>query len=397
MKFLKSIYRKKRKNESWVKYVSYLLHLWLGLLSAVVVMILCLTGCLYAFKNQVTDFTNREIAYVKNASGKQVSVSSVQKQFAKEGKELTSVVIPRNPQRSFVISYKEGNVDKTCYYDQYAKRILGVPNIGANRFFEIVLDLHRNLMMANFGRQVVGASVLTFCFLLLSGLILWLPKKLKYVKQGLTIKIKSKFARLNHDIHNVMGFYTFLLLFFIAVTGLYVTYPWMKNTLIVALGGASIAEATAIDNKEANSAFDDLMADMMQKQNEKKATPAKTVPLDQIINLSNKELSYNATTSVALPNKDNPRFVVIKTNTENMLGMMLPDEVTFDQAGQLKSKNIFAQLPLNKQFTALAKPLHTGEIMGLASIIIYFIVCLIGFLLPVTGFFIWWHRYAKMK
>lgn len=251
--------------------------------------------------------------------------------------------------------------------------------------------------MANFGRQVVGASVLIFCFLLLSGLILWLPKKLKYVKQGLTIKIKSKFARLNHDIHNVMGFYTFLLLFFIAVTGLYVTYPWMKNTLIVALGGASIAEATAIDNKEANSAFDDLMADMMQKQNEKKATPAKTVPLDQIINLSNKELSYNATTSVALPNKDNPRFVVIKTNTENLLGMMLPDEVTFDQAGQLKSKNIFAQLPLNKQFTALAKPLHTGEIMGLASIIIYFIVCLIGFLLPVTGFFIWWHRYAKMK
>jgi len=164
MKFLKSIYRKKRKNESWVKYVSYLLHLWLGLLSAVVVMILCLTGCLYAFKNQVTDFTNREIAYVKNASGKQVSVSSVQKQFAKEGKELTSVVIPRNPQRSFVISYKEGNVDKTCYYDQYAKRILGVPNTGANRFFEIVLDLHRNLMMANFGRQVVGASVLIFCF-----------------------------------------------------------------------------------------------------------------------------------------------------------------------------------------------------------------------------------------
>lgn len=397
MKFLKSLYRKRRKKESRVKYISYLLHLWLGLISALMVMVMCITGCLYAFKNQVTDFANRDIALVKDAVGKPKSLSAIQDQLSQEGKQMTSVVIPKNPQRSFVISFKEHNIDKTIYYDQYAAKALGVPNTGSTRFFEVVLDLHRNLMLGNVGRQIVGASVLMFCFLLFTGFILWLPKKIKYLKQALTLKLKAKFARLNYDLHNVLGFYTFLLLFFIAVTGLYVTYPWVKNALIVSLGGSSIAEATAIDNKESDNAFDDLMSDMMQKQSEKKSVQETMIGLDQIFSKSNQALPYSAVTSITLPNAENPRFVVLKTNTENMLGMMLPDEITFDKSGNLKSKSIFAALPLNKQFTALAKPLHTGEIMGLTSIIIYFIVCLIGFFLPITGFLIWWHRYSKIK
>ena len=72
-------------------------------------------------------------------------------------------------------------------------------------------------------------------------------------------------------------------------------------------------------------------------------------------------------------------------------------EVTFDKNGELKTKDLFLDKPLNEQFTALVKPLHTGEIMGLPSIILYFIVCLIGCSLPVTGIVIWWHRLQKQK
>jgi hypothetical protein len=54
--------------------------------------------------------------------------------------------------------------------------------------------------------------------------------------------------------------------------------------------------------------------------------------------------------------------------------MMLPDELTFDKEGKLKTINLFSDLPLDKQFTTLAKPLHTGEIMGLKSVVLYFTV-----------------------
>ncbi|MEJ5051342.1 PepSY-associated TM helix domain-containing protein [Chryseobacterium culicis] len=393
----KSLYRKRRKNESVTKYLMWIIHLWLGLLSSVIVFVMCLTGCLYAFKNQITDFSNRDKIYISQGSGKVMNPDLIRAELLKQNKELTSMIISDDKGKSFVIGYRENNLDKSTYYNQYTGKVLGQANVGSVQFFETVLDLHRNLMMGNVGRQIVGASVLVFCILLISGLILWLPKKLKFLKQGLTVMFKAKFQRVNYDLHNTLGFYTFLMLFFIAVTGLYVTYPWVKNALIVSLGGSSIHNIS----KEKNSgddAFGGLLEDMLQKQDEKKnLKEAASASVGEILKLADHHLPYHAVTSIELPNKENPRYVVIKTNTQNFLGMMLPDEVTFDKTGVFKTKELFSDKPLNKQFTALAKPLHTGEIMGLPSIIFYFIVSLIGCSLPITGFMIWWHRFRKIK
>ncbi|WP_184874032.1 PepSY-associated TM helix domain-containing protein [Chryseobacterium sp. G0240] len=395
--FFKSLYRKRRKNESITKYWMWLIHLWLGLLSSLIVFVMCLTGCLYAFKNQIIDFSNRDKVYINAGSGGMKTPDQIQAGLLKQNKELTSLLIPDNKGRSYVVGYRENNLDKSTYYNQYTGEILGQADVGANRFFEIVLDLHRNLMMGNAGRQVVGASVLMFCVLLISGFILWLPKKLKFLKQGLTVMFKAKFQRVNYDLHNTLGFYTFLMLFFIAVTGLYVTYPWVKNALIVGLGGSSIDQVSK-EKEAGDDAFGGLLEDMLQKQDEKKnLKDAASASINNILQLADKHLPYVGVTSIELPNKDNPRYVVIKTNRQNLLGMMLPDEVTFDKTGIFKTKELFSDKPLNKQFTSLAKPLHTGEIMGLPSIILYFIVSLIGCSLPVTGFLIWWHRFRKMK
>ncbi|WP_353147067.1 PepSY-associated TM helix domain-containing protein [Chryseobacterium sp.] len=395
--FFKSLYRKRRKNESITKYWMWLIHLWLGLLSSLIVFVMCLTGCLYAFKNQIIDFSNRDKVYINAGSGRMKTPDQIQAGLLKQNKELTSLLIPDDKGRSYVVGYRENNLDKSTYYNQYTGEILGQADVGANRFFEIVLDLHRNLMMGNAGRQVVGASVLMFCVLMISGFILWLPKKLKFLKQGLTVMFKAKFQRVNYDLHNTLGFYTFLMLFFIAVTGLYVTYPWVKNALIVGLGGSSIDQVSK-EKEAGDDAFGGLLEDMLQKQDEKKKLKdAASASINNILQLADKHLPYVGVTSIELPNKDNPRYVVIKTNRQNLLGMMLPDEVTFDKTGIFKTKELFSDKPLNKQFTSLAKPLHTGEIMGLPSIILYFIVSLIGCSLPVTGFLIWWHRFRKMK
>lgn len=375
----------------------WIIHLWLGLLSSSIVFIMCLTGCLYAFKNQITDFSNRDKVYISPGSEKAMNLDLIQVELLKHSKELTSLMIPDDKGKSYVVGYRENNLDKSTYYNQYTGEVLGQPNVDSGRFFEVVLDLHRNLMMGNVGRQIVGASVLMFCILLISGFILWLPKKLKFLKQGLTVMFKAKFQRVNYDLHNTLGFYTFLMLFFIAVTGLYVTYPWVKNTLIISLGGSSIDNISK-EKDSGDDAFGGLLEDMLQKQDEKKnLKDATSASVDNILKLADRHLPYNAVTSIELPNKENPRYVVIKTNRENFLGMMFPDEVTFDKTGVFKTKELFSDKPLNKQFTSLAKPLHTGEIMGLPSIILYFIVSLIGCSLPVTGFMIWWHRFRKMK
>lgn len=375
----------------------WIIHLWLGLLSSIIVFVMCLSGCLYSFKNQITDFSNRDKVYINSASKQVKTPDQIQAELLQQNKVVTSLLIPDDAGRSYVIGYKENNVDQSTYYNQYTGQVLGQADVRSGKFFDVVLDIHRNLMMGNAGRQILGAGVLMFCVLLISGLILWLPKKLKFLKQGLTVMLKAKFQRVNYDLHNTLGFYTFILLFFIAVTGLYVTYPWVKNGLIITLGGLSIDNISKVTDN-GDDAFGGLLEDMLEKQDEKKnLKDSESASIDKILKLADQHLPYRAVTSIELPNKDNPRYVVIKTNTQNFLGMMLPDEVTFDKTGIFKTKELFSDKPLNKQFTSLAKPLHTGEIMGLPSVILYFMVSLIGCSLPITGFLIWWHRFRKMK
>lgn len=387
----KILLRKRKKNESAFKHLMGLLHLWLGLLSSIVIFVLCLSGSIYAFKNQIIDLYNYDKIFVSASDQTKMKPDEVATIFNKEGKQVTALAMPVG-NRSWMVSYNEGLANSSTFINPYTGQKLGSADAGLNSFFEVILDLHRNLMLGNVGRQIGGISVLMFLVLLSSGFVLWLPKKLKYLKQGLTIKLKSKFFRLNHDLHNVLGFYAIPLLFFIAVTGIYVTYPWVKNAVIISLGGQSIQNTLANENDDT---FANLMGDMMDRQQEKKEETVKTISLNDILKTANQHLNYEGNTIIELPNEENPRYTVRKVNAQHRYSLQLPDEITFDKAGTFKTKEIFLDKPLDKQFTSLAKPLHTGEIMGLPSIILYFIVTMIGCMLPVTGFIIWWHRVSK--
>lgn len=393
----KVLLRKRRKKESLFKYIMGLIHLWFGLLSALVIILVCLSGCIYGFKNQITDLLNSDIVFVEKKLEPRKTPQELQKMLLTEEKILSSIVIPVDKDRSYVIAYTKNNTDFTSYFNPYSGVDLGMPAVSTNRFFEIILDLHRNLLMGNVGRQINGAGILMFCVLIFSGFILWIPKKLKHLKQALTVKFSGKFHRINYDLHNTLGFYGAILLLFMAATGLYITYPWVKNAMIVSLGGESISNIAESSSTE-NDAFGDIFKDMLNRQKEKtNLKDEKEVSLQEILTSADKILPYNAVTTLELPTKDNPRFVVTKINTDNWLGAMLPDQITFDKTGNFKSKELFSDKPLNKQFTSLAKPLHTGEILGLKSIILYFIVCFIGFSLPITGFIFWFNRFKKSK
>lgn len=396
MGILKSLVRKRRKKESAFKYAMGLLHLWLGLLSSVVIFVCCLTGSLYAFKNQITDAYNRGQIYVETAQNP-LPLDSIQARLSAKNLKLTSVTIPDVPNKSYVVSFTDlqTNATKTQYLNPYSGVLLGPGKPGPEAFFAFVLDIHRTVLLGETGKQIVGAAVLIFVFMMFSGFVLWLPRKLKDLKKALSVKVSGKWFRLNYDLHRTLGFYSLLLLFFMAVTGLYVTYPWVKNGLVVSLGGAPVLTSGPDAQADAalSSAFSDLLKDMVNKQDELVSLKdVRPISLDSIHGLATDKLAYKATTSILLPDEKDPRYRIRKINTQNWLGAQLPDEISFDKTGVLKSVDLFAQKPLNKQFTELAKPLHTGEIMGLPSVILYFIVSLIGCSLPVTGFIIWWKR-----
>jgi uncharacterized iron-regulated membrane protein len=58
-------------------------------------------------------------------------------------------------------------------------------------------------------------------------------------------------------------------------------------------------------------------------------------------------------------------------------------------------REIFSEKPFNVQIASLIKPIHTGEIFGTFSKIIYFLACLIATSLPITGTLIWLNKMKK--
>ncbi|MGY6649590.1 PepSY-associated TM helix domain-containing protein [Wenyingzhuangia sp. IMCC45574] len=399
MRITKSLLRKKRRKETWFKYITSLLHLWLGLLSSVVVFTVCITGSIYTFKNQIIDAINYKKVYVKPLDKHPLSLDSIQAIFKEKNLAILQITIPNAPNKSIQASYKN-NTDNSIgsyYINPYSGEILGNRDSNAESFFSTVLSLHKSLLLSSIGKQIVGVAILIFVLLLISGLVLWLPKKLKWkqLKKGLLIKWNARFYRLNYDLHNTLGFYFILILFLISVTGLYVSYPWVKSGLIVAMGGNPILTADA--GKEANTEiandFKALLKEMLEKENEKTSFQnMEPVSLENIYQLANKKLPYKAITTISLPTDEETRFVIKKLNRENWLKALLPDKISFDKAGEFKKIELFKDKPLNKQFVAISLPLHTGEILGLPSLIFYFLACLVGTSLPITGFIIWWRK-----
>src|SRR5690606_17832956 len=90
-------------------------------------------------------------------------------------------------------------------------------------FFRFILDGHFYLWLPHeIGQPVVASATLIFLAMLITGLILWLPKNRKAAKQRFWFKWKEgmKWKRKNYDMHNIIGFYTSAIGIIFVVTGL---------------------------------------------------------------------------------------------------------------------------------------------------------------------------------
>lgn len=377
-------------------------HLWLGLLSTLVVFIVCLTGSIYSFRGLVNDFNNRHLlnaSVPKNSS--RLHIEEIESIFDDRNTTIRSIVIPESKKKNLVISYtdKDSQSGGTGYFNPYTgEEIIGTYNSSAEPFFQTILGLHRNLLLGQTGKQIVGASVLVFVFLLISGMVLWWPKSWKWrtLKTSLLVKWKTSSYQLFYGMHKVFGLYAFLLLLFISITGLYITYPWMKNAVLVTLGGESILTKETVEEDGVSDSFASLLAEMLQKEEEKADTTHTAVmPLAAVKSLANQYLPYSATTTIVMPDASNPRYKIRKINTHNFIGAEVIDEVEFDRKGEMRSLEIFKEKPLHRQFMDISLALHTGEIIGLPGLMLFSLIALLGCSLPITGFILWWKKAGR--
>ncbi|MGG5578009.1 PepSY-associated TM helix domain-containing protein [Myroides sp. C15-4] len=362
------------------------LHLWLGIASSLVLFVVCLTGTIYTFKTEIQEGLDPgRYQLTTKGEGQVLAVSTlVQQVEATTGGKVQRVTLANQASKPYVFSVstgEEGKRPEAVHVNPYTGEILGSGKGPADEFFMTVFKLHRWLLLDSaIGRPIVGISTIIFCFLSISGLILWFPKKIKgwkSIKPGFKIKFNANWKRINHDLHNTLGFYTLILVLIMSLTGLCWSFEWYRNGLSSVLGAKVFGGRNEVKPESI----------VQDKQ---------TISLQEALDIANKEMEYEyRTLSASLPKDEKGTFEVNKNELARW-NETVNDRVFIDQySGAVVKKEIFATKSTGEKIASSIRALHFGDIYGLFSKIIYFISCLIATSLPITGIFIWLNKMKK--
>jgi uncharacterized iron-regulated membrane protein len=388
---------RKKSGKSVFRTVNDWLHLWLGLVSGLIVFIISVTGCIWCFQKEISSLT-QPYQFVKTAKKSYISPSALkhiaeQKQFGdkagKPGSVINSVQYPGKG-KATIASYRDKKTGfMMIYMNPYSGEILKVKELEKD-FFRIILSGHFNLWLPReIGQPIVCWSTGIFVILLISGLIMWWPKNLRKanVDRSFKVKWKASFKRVNYDLHNVLGFYVLIGALIIAITGLYFGFKWVPKTIYwVASGGKKIPERRGV-------VFSDTTNIPVQT--------ALYSPEDSIWSKLNSEYKSNGSLQITFPQKQSDAIVTSHN----------PEEGTFYKSHtryfdrytmkEIKGKTIFSK-PYEEGSAAdklvrMNFDIHVGAIGGIAGKSIAFLISLISASLPITGFMVWWGKKRKTK
>ncbi|RYE29549.1 MAG: PepSY domain-containing protein [Sphingobacteriaceae bacterium] len=382
-----------KNKPSVFKKVNAFLHLWLGLISGLVVFVVAITGCLFSFQKEISEAVAHDLYFVKPpAHAKTLSVTVLQ-QVANKALNGNASFITTFSDRSrsweFMV-YEAGDQNETwilntiktyqsAFIDPYSGKVLGLKDYKKD-FFIIIKYLHWSLLLNNqYGQPIVGYSTLIFVLLMLSGLILWWPKNLKKsnVNKSFKIKWSAKFKRLNYDLHNVLGFYALFIGLILGLTGMVWAMKWFEKTIYV------IASQSTTPPKLVSSVSDSTQ------------TSAKN-PLDMAFYTAKN--SMPAAKRIGLSPAAGHKGVIYVSGYADGETYYKYDQLQFDQySGRLLSRQNYADKNSGEKLIAMNYDIHVGSVWGLPGKILAFLVSLICASLPVTGLIVWLQKGKKAK
>ena len=217
------------------------LHLWPGLVSAILLVFVCLTGTIIVYCDEIIDLVNRDVLFVSKTAKEKIPAEQLINGYRKAFPRRNNpgyMVFYRDPARSVKLrSFEPGKGPSLVYMDPYTGKILkDDPTI---YFFHVAACLHSSLLWPGPGNWIIDIATLVFLVELITGLVLWWPSKWTRTtrRASFTIKWRARFRRLNYDLHNVPAFYTLSICLVLTLTGLLIAFKPLARLTMDAFGG----------------------------------------------------------------------------------------------------------------------------------------------------------------
>lgn len=358
----------------------------MGLAAGVFILLMSVTGVLLTYERQIV--AGAQNAAVQAEPGavpldvEELALAAV----AAGGGPGNTLIIPRN--REHVATLSKGRRD-TALIDPYTGEILQDAGAGTEAFFSRVEHIHRWLAFAG-GRNTVGAAIndaanLIFGGLLISGVVLWWPRKWKWplVKTQLFFRRGLPNAKARHyNWHHVLAVWSFVPLMLIIVSGAVFSYSWANKLVYAAFGetpGGQQAGGPAVVATNT--------ADMT----------GEPVPLDDLVAQVTEDFGNWRQISITLP-AANASTVDMAVDWGNGTQASKKRTVTLarDGSGQIGAAVGDTSSPAGKARRYL-RFVHTGEIYGFIGQTLAGLASIAAIVLVYTGISLAIRRLIRMK
>lgn len=348
---------------------------------------------MYVFSKEITEWRRADAIQVENQGSAQLLASKLWEQAQHQlGAEypISWLNIYNRPDKSWVFYTYAANPDgltyfssirhyKSAYVNPYSGQLKAIVDEKAD-FFNIVKMLHWSLLLkTEIGQPIIGWSTFIFVILLITGLVLWWPKSFKSTGNLFRIRWKNSTSgyKKMYDLHNVLGFYSFLLALVIALTGMVWSFKWFQAAVYVAAAGTTTAPA------------------MVSSQ----STPAPVAivaPIDQALAQARALYPDAAGFRISMPGDSLGAINVYIQHQEGLY--YKASQLQFDQySGKLLAERKHEDKNAGEKLITANYDIHVGAIGGTAGKILAFFISLFCATLPVTGFLMWWKRTTKKK
>ncbi len=366
---------------SALKKIIRTVHLWLGLTTGIVVFIVCITGVIYTFQKELKLWVYPHYTVAVPIESSKLSLDDLLQGYQQQSDHKVLRIYDFNAaHRSALLLTTKEEVYYYIFLNPYTGSVLYETPL-ASDFFTIVLYLHMNLILGELGAQIVGWSVLVFILSLISGLVLWFPKRFIVFKNkkgrtsSFSIKTNGSKKRLLYDLHKVVGFYGASILIVLAITGVAWTFTWVDTAIYTAVTFERKKEEqpVVIDTTQFRStALAVLKKQVIRKQKD-----------------SNYFIYF-------LPNTPTDPLWVRATPDDDQYGTT-DDYYATPDTGVLITAKLDKDKNAGQKLNSLYYDIHTGSLLGIGGKIIVFLAGIIGASLPITGFLLYRNRRKKKK
>jgi uncharacterized iron-regulated membrane protein len=357
------------------------IHLWLGLPTGLVVLIIGITGAIYCFAPELQNL--QPYRTVKKENKSYLHPSQIRKiaESRLPGKTLQRIYYDDRDKSVMALFGKKEEYSYSVFINPYSGEVLKLRN-NHRDFLSVVLQIHRTLKIP-FGYEIIRWSTVIFLLLVITGIILWWPKNKRTAKQGFRIMWRASPKRLNYDLHKVLGFYISWIAIFTALTGLMFAFEPFANVVyrLTGVGHSIVQKKPPLSDTTGT-------------------TDGVVEPTDLVWQKIEPDLHkrYAAVMFVLPATKDGP--ILLRANPEKGT-LYKTDFRYFDQHngieipgayvwGRYRDARITADYIRRMNYD-----IHTGAIFGLPGRIALFFVAFVVASLPITGFYFWWGKKRK--